>query len=68
MFGVAEFEAIMFVHACEYDLEKAKKCMDLYYTIRTMCPDLFGNRDVFGADIEAQMKVTYVHFKYFIVQ
>lgn len=51
-------EAIHFVHACEYDLEKAKKCMDLYYTIRTMCTDLFSSRDVFGADIEAQMKVT----------
>lgn len=57
MSDVAEFEAILFVHACEYDLEKAKKCMDLYYTIRTMCTDLFSSRDVFGADIEAQMKV-----------
>lgn len=47
----------MFVHACRYDLDKAKKCMDLYYTIRTMCPELFGNRDVLGADIQAQMDI-----------
>lgn len=55
---VIEMEALIFVHACEYDLEKAKKCMDLYYTIRTMCPEIFGDRDVFGSDIEAQLKVT----------
>lgn len=51
-------EAIFFLHACEYDLEKAKKCMDLYYTIRTMCTEIFKNRDMFGADIEAQLKVS----------
>lgn len=58
IFGVAELEAIIFVHACEYDLEKAKKCMDLYYTIRTMWTEIFSNRDVFGADIEAQLRVS----------
>lgn len=51
-------EAIIFVHSCQYDLEKAKQCMDLYYTIRTMCTEIFGNRDVFGADVEAQLKLS----------
>lgn len=51
-------EALVFLHACEYDLEKAQKCMDLYYTIRSMVPEIFNNRDMFGADIEAQLKVT----------
>lgn len=58
MIGVAENEAIIFVHACEYDLEKAKTCVDLYYTIRTIWTELFSNRDVFGADVEAQLRVS----------
>ena len=48
IFDFLELEAIDFLHACEFDLEKTKVCMDMYYTIRTMCTELFGNRDVFG--------------------
>lgn len=52
-----ELEAIIFLHACNYSVEKAKTCMDTYFTVRTHCPEFFGKRDVNGADITAQMKV-----------
>lgn len=51
-----ELEAIIFLHACENSMEKAKVCMDTYHTTRTHCPEFFGNRDVFGQDVSNQMK------------
>lgn len=50
-------EAIVFLHAWNYDIEGTKKSMDLYYTMRTQTPEFFGNRNAFGADIIAQMQV-----------
>lgn len=50
-------EAITFLHAWNYDIEGTKKSMDMYYTLRTDTPEFFGNRNVFGADIIAQMQV-----------
>lgn len=50
-------EAIIFLHAWEYDIERTKKCMDMFYTTRTHTPEFFANRNVFGVEIVAQMKV-----------
>jgi len=55
--NITELEAIIFLHACYYSIERAKICMDTYHTTRTLCPEFFSNRDVNGADIAAQMKV-----------
>lgn len=53
----AELEAIVFLHACGYSMEKAKICMDTYHTTRTHCPEFFAKRDVFGPDVVGQMKI-----------
>lgn len=50
-------EAIIFLHAWNYDVERTKKCMDMYFTLRTQTPEFFANRYVFGAEIVAQMQV-----------
>lgn len=55
-----ELEAIVFLHACDYSMEKAKICMDTYHTTRTHCPEFFGKRDVCGQDVCSQMKILYV--------
>lgn len=52
-----ELEAIIFLHACYYSVEKAKTCMDTYHTTRTHCPEFFAKRDVNGTDIAGQMKI-----------
>lgn len=55
---VAELEAIFFFHSCKCDIEAAKKCIDTYFTVRTMCPEFFGNRDVLGDDFTRRVKVS----------
>lgn len=53
----SELEALIFLHACNYSIEKAKICMDTYHTTRTHCPEFFANRDVNGSDVQSQMKI-----------
>lgn len=53
-----ELESIIFIHACNNDIEKAKQCSETYYTVRSHCPEFFAKRDVFGEDIKARMKVS----------
>lgn len=48
----------MFVHACGSDVETAKKIMDMYYTVRTHCPEFFAKRDVFAADFVGRINVS----------
>lgn len=54
---ISELEALIFLHACHNSVEKAKACLDTYYTCRTHCPEFFGKRDVNGADVAQQMNI-----------
>lgn len=54
--SILELEALIFLYACHNSVEKAKVCLDTYFTCRTHCPEFFGKRDVNGADVVAQMK------------
>ncbi|KAI4454617.1 alpha-tocopherol transfer protein-related [Holotrichia oblita] len=42
---IDEFEIILFLHSCSYKIEPTKVCIDNFYTIRTLCPEFFSNRD-----------------------
>ncbi|KAK0087290.1 hypothetical protein PV325_001327 [Microctonus aethiopoides] len=35
----------LFAHSCYFDVENAKRCMDVYYRLRATVPEFFGNRD-----------------------
>jgi hypothetical protein len=36
---------VNYLRGCKYSLEKAKQKFDLYYTLRTLLPDLIGEID-----------------------
>lgn len=36
---------IAFLRGCKFSLEKAKQKLDLFYTVRTLAPELIRNRD-----------------------
>lgn len=36
---------IRFLRCCNYSLERTKYLLDLYYTLRSQCPEVFSNRD-----------------------
>ena len=35
-----------FLRGCKFSLERTKEKIDMYYTCKTACPDLFENWDV----------------------
>ncbi|KAK9721330.1 CRAL/TRIO domain [Popillia japonica] len=35
-----------FLRGCKFSLEKCKRKLDMYFTMRTACPELFNNRDI----------------------
>ncbi|CAB3376558.1 Hypothetical predicted protein [Cloeon dipterum] len=37
---------VSFLRGCKFSLEKTKKKLDMYYTIRSMAPEFFKNRDL----------------------
>lgn len=40
-----------FLRGCSFSLEKCKRKLDMYFTMRTACPEFFTNRDVTKPDL-----------------
>ncbi|CAG9770886.1 unnamed protein product [Ceutorhynchus assimilis] len=41
-----EDRLMTFLRGCKFSLEKTKQKLDMYFTMRTACPDFFSNRDI----------------------
>lgn len=46
-----------FAHSCYYDLDKAKKTVDMFFTVRSSCSDLVTNRDPMSAPMQKILKI-----------
>ncbi|CAH0388172.1 unnamed protein product [Bemisia tabaci] len=49
-----------FLRGCKFSLEKTKRKLDMYFTMRTAVPEFFGNRDPEKDEIKEVMKITNI--------
>lgn len=51
-------EAIVmnFLRSCSFSMEKTKRKLDLYFTMRTAAPEFFSNRDINRPELQELMK------------
>ncbi|XP_061719876.1 alpha-tocopherol transfer protein-like [Cydia pomonella] len=47
-----------FLHSCRYSIERAKRTLDLFFTIRSNAPELFCKRDPWAPEIRRVFEIT----------
>jgi hypothetical protein len=57
MFVSTDEQLILFLHCSHSQMEDCKKFVEAYYTIRTLSPEIFGNRDPRGDDVQQALSV-----------
>uniref|UniRef100_A0A2H1WHQ3 SFRICE_008001 n=1 Tax=Spodoptera frugiperda TaxID=7108 RepID=A0A2H1WHQ3_SPOFR len=45
-----------FLRGCNFSLERCKKKLDMYFTMRSACPEFFSNRDITNPELHDLMK------------
>lgn len=55
-----EHRMMTFLRGCKFSLEKCKRKLDMYFTMRTACPELFTNRDINRPELQEIMKYVNV--------
>ncbi|VVC98504.1 unnamed protein product [Leptidea sinapis] len=48
-----EGRIMTFLRGCSFSLEKCKRKLDMYFTMRAACPEFFSNRDISRPDLAA---------------
>lgn len=47
-----EDRLMTFLRGCKFSLEKTKRKLDMYFTMRTACPEFFSNRDITSPELQ----------------
>lgn len=50
----------LFLHGCYYSVEKAKTCIENYFTIRSNTPMLFAGRDVYNPKLQSMLCLAHL--------
>jgi len=57
---IPEQQLALFAHSCYFDLEATKRCMNVYYRMRSTVPEFFSDRDSSLDYLQHSLKVAYV--------
>lgn len=55
---VGDLLLLRFLTSCDYSLEKSKRTIDLFFTIRSTTPEVFLNRDPWSLEIKRVFEIT----------
>ncbi|XP_063909027.1 alpha-tocopherol transfer protein-like [Zophobas morio] len=55
--NIGDLLLLRFLHTCNYSLEQTKHLIDLFFTIRSQAPEIFGNRDPTDPNIQEVFKI-----------
>ncbi|XP_017774660.1 PREDICTED: alpha-tocopherol transfer protein-like [Nicrophorus vespilloides] len=47
---------LSFLRGCKFSLERTKEKLEMYYTMKTICPEFYNNRDPFSPEIQKILK------------
>lgn len=65
---IPEEQLALFFYSCYFNLEDTKRCMDVYYRMRTTIPEFFKNRDPRLEELQHSLKTLYVIFYQIVLQ
>lgn len=57
---IPEEQLALFAHSCYFDLKATKRCMDVYYKMRTTTPEFFRDRDSSLQYMQHSLRALYV--------
>ncbi|CAG9861687.1 unnamed protein product [Phyllotreta striolata] len=55
-----ESRLMTFLRGCKFSLEKCKRKLDMYFTMRTACPELFANRDITNPEMKLVVDIGHI--------
>ncbi|XP_065201309.1 alpha-tocopherol transfer protein-like isoform X2 [Planococcus citri] len=57
---IPDQKLFQFLFSCFYDVEKTKKCIDIFYGLKTNWPELYSKRDLSDHEIEQAFKAVAI--------
>lgn len=64
-FCFSDLDIVMFLQACEWDVNVTKETLESYYTNRSSLTDFFAARDPVSKEIQEIAKVMLVFLQFF---
>ncbi|XP_076181488.1 alpha-tocopherol transfer protein-like [Ptiloglossa arizonensis] len=55
-----DYRLMTFLRGCKFSLEKCKKKLDMYFTMRTVVPEFFSNRDITRPELREITKIVQI--------
>ncbi|CAG9857704.1 unnamed protein product [Phyllotreta striolata] len=56
----SELQVALFLHSCYYSNETAKSTIDAYFTVKTICSDIFGAKNIDEPVLQTSLRTIFI--------